>query len=242
MWHLHRFTSDGLAEAIKFFQLSRQRDPALSAPLSMMAYARMVESLFGWRESAQALNETYRLALEARDQDQVDPWALAMLGAASAMLGQHEAAIEATEEAVKFNPSFAVGFNGLAFARLLNGEPAKAVAAIERSLRLSPNDFFLSMWLSTLSTSHYMEGNYQSAHEIACRAIEHSPDYPMGHRSLASALGQLGLAEEGRQALSKYLELAPTYCTEVARRTMRFRKEHDFERYMDGLRRLGWDQ
>ena len=57
---------------------------------------------------------------------------------------------------------------------------------------------------------------------------------------MANALGQLGRVDEGRQALEKLIELAPGYSTEVARHTVRFRREADFEHYMAGLRKLGW--
>jgi hypothetical protein len=85
-----------------------------------------------------------------------------------------------------------------------------------------------------------MNRDYEKSVEIALLGVQKAPLYPLAHRSLANALGQLGRVEEGRQAIAKLMEFAPGYSTETARRTMRFRHEADFEHYMAGLRKLGW--
>jgi hypothetical protein len=78
--------------------------------------------------------------------------------------------------------------------------------------------------------------------ELARLGIQKAPNYPMAHRALASALGQLGLIEEGRRALERFMQLAPNYTTESAKRTARLTPQVDFEHYMEDLRKLGWDR
>jgi adenylate cyclase len=196
--------------------------------------------MFTWSNPVEAIGESYRLALAALKCDSLDPSALSALAVASVYLGQHEAAIEYAEKAVEFNPSSSTGQYSLGFVRNLNSQPAEAIAVLDTAIRLSPNDYFVPNYFGTLSTAYYMKGDYVRACEVARYSIRKAPYYPHGYRCLANALGQMGQLEEGRQALGEFLKLAPDYRTTMARQVVRFAKETDFERYMDGLHKLGW--
>ena len=239
-WYVGQLTRDAFQEAIKLFLAAAERDTQFSTPLALAAAIKLAESGVGWSNPADAVGECYRLALAAKSRDPFDPIALAVLGTACGLMGQHDAGIDNSRKSIELNPSSAWGHYSLGLVGFLNGQPAEAVAELETALRLSPHDLFLPTILHTLGTAHYLTGNYEKSLELAVLAVQKAPKYAMAHRSLANALGQLGRFEEGRQALAKLMELAPAYSTETARRTMRFRHEADFERYMAGLRKLGW--
>jgi tetratricopeptide (TPR) repeat protein len=124
----------------------------------------------------------------------------------------------------------------------MNGEPQVAIQAIETAIRLSPNDPWLHFWLGTLSAVHYAAQDYESAVKFGQLAVQRNPRYPIGHRSLANALAQTGRLDEAREVLARFLELSPKYSTEIARRTVPFRHDADFQHYMAGLRKIGFDR
>ena len=71
--------------------------------------------------------------------------------------------------------------------------------------------------------------------------MQRAPQFPLGWRSLANALGHLGTLEEAREALAQFLTLMPSYTTEqAARASIRFRDEPVFQHYLEGPRKAGW--
>ena len=99
----------------------------------------------------------------------------------------------------------------------------------------------LHVWLSLLSTGHYLARNYEKAAEIASLAVQRGPNYSLGWRCLASALGQLGRLDEAREALEEFLARMPGYTSEQAARSGAFRDEAVFQHWLEGLRKAGWE-
>lgn len=240
MWHMGKLNKESLAEASTLFLKAAERDPQFAKPVAHAAQVKSVEAWFAWSNPVAAIGEAHRLALAARSIDPLDPTALAVFGVTSAQIGQLEAALEAANKALELNPSFFLGHYILGYIRMLNGQQAEAIAGMDTAARLSPNDTLLPPLFATLSAAHYLNRDYEKAREVAQLGAQRAAQYPMAHRSLANALAQLGRIEEGKQALAKFLDLAPGYSTEVARRSIRFSNEVDFDHYMEGLRKLDW--
>ena len=121
------------------------------------------------------------------------------------------------------------------------GEFELGMRAIETGIRISSNDVVLHVWLSLLSTGHYLTHDYEKAAQVANLAVQRGPNYPPGWRNLANALGQLGRRHEAREALAQFLALMPGFTTEqAARASMGFRDEAVFQHYLEGLRKAGW--
>lgn len=242
MWHFNRFNKDDFASGYGFYRRSAELDPGFARPLTGIATIRIFEALLAWSDNpAEALGEAHRLALEAVSLDTAEPIANALLGYSNAYIRQYDAGLAAARRAIELNPSFAVGHHALGMVRMFNGEPAKAIDAIERAVRISPEDLWLPIWLGTLSASCYLMHDYEKALQIAQIGIQRAPHYPIGQRSLANALAQLGRMDEAREALAAFLALSPKYNDETARRSVVFRHESDYEHYSEGLRKAGWD-
>jgi adenylate cyclase len=242
VWYFSRFTKDDFAAGYGFYRRSAELDPGFARPLAGIATIRILEALLAWSDNpAEALGEAHRLALEAVSFDAAEPLANALLGYSNAYLRQYDAGLAAAKRAIELNPSFAMGYHALGLVRMFNGEPTKAVDAVESAVRISPEDLWLPVWLATLSASYYMTQNYEKAFQVARLSIQRAPHYPIGHRSLANALAQLGRMDEAREALTAFLKLSPKYNAETARRSAIFRREADYEHYAEGLRKAGWD-
>jgi adenylate cyclase len=143
---------------------------------------------------------------------------------------------------IELNPSNAFGYHVLCVTRMCLGEPQAAIKAIETAIRISPNDVVLPVWLSLLSTGHYLARNYEKAAEVASLAVQRGPSYSLGWRSLANSLGQLGRLDEAREALDQYLARMPGFNSEqVARSLLSCRDEAVFQHFLEGLRKAGWE-
>jgi adenylate cyclase len=120
------------------------------------------------------------------------------------------------------------------------GEPEAAIKAIETAIRISPNDVVLHVWLANLSAGHYLARNYEKSAEVASLAVQRGPNFPIGWRCLANALGQLGRLDEARDALEQFLARMPDYSEQTARSGLTFRDEAVFQHWLEGLRKAGW--
>lgn len=242
LWHLQRFTREDFAAAEPLFLRSMQLDPNLAQPHTALAMLRQKEAAYLWTaKPAEARGESMMSARAALAADGLDSAAHAQLGITLAFIGKHDDALAIGNKSVELNPSNAVGYWGLGLTYMLRGEPEQGIRVIETAIRISPNDVLLPLWLTTLSTVHYLAFGYERSAEVARLAVQRAPHYPLGWRSLANALGQLGRLDEAREALAQFITLMPSYTTEqAARAAVGFRDEPVFQHYLEGVRKAGW--
>ena len=108
------------------------------------------------------------------------------------------------------------------------------------ALRLDPSGPISVMPLTQVAMSYYLEGDYPEAADAARRAAFRYPKMPLGYRTLAAALGQLGRMEEARAALPAAIDISPQgFALYVVRRPPWFRPA-DYEHLLEGIRRAGW--
>lgn len=242
-WHFQRFTREDFAAATPLFRRSLELDASGASPHAGIAMVRLCEAFFLWTDKPRdALAEAMTSARAALAADPLESLAYAALGFVLAAAGRHDEALAMCSKGIELNPSLAFGYHVLCVTRGCLGQPQAAIKAIETAIRISPNDVVLPVWLSLLSTGHYLARNYEKAAEVASLAVQRSPSYSLGWRSLANALGQLGRSEEAREALEQFLARMPGFTSEqVARSLMPFRDEAVFQHWLEGLRKAGWD-
>ena len=241
-WHFQRFTREDFAAAIPLFRRSLELDASQAMPHAGIAMVRLCEAFFFWTEKPRdVLAEAMTSARAALAADPHESVAYAALGFVLAVTGRHGEALAMCSKGIELNPSVAFGYHVLCFTRICLGEPEAAIKAIETAIRISPNDVALPVWLSLLSTSHYLARNYEKAAEVASFGVQRGPSYSLGWRSLASALGQLGRLDEAREALEQFLARTPGFTSEEAARLGTFRDEAVFQHWLEGLRKAGWE-
>ena len=123
---------------------------------------------------------------------------------------------------------------------MVDGQPREAIASMKKAVRLSTKDPMLFAWLSGLGFAYYTARDYMKAVELTTRAVQEAPHNPPGQRNHACALAQLGRIEEAQTALTRFLDLSPGFSAQAARHAMPFRKDSDFEHFVEGLRKAGW--
>jgi TolB-like protein/tRNA A-37 threonylcarbamoyl transferase component Bud32 len=240
-WHAMRMRREELATAEELLHRAAALDPAMPHPMTGLSFVRVLSGFFLWSPPHVAFGEGMKHAQAALTIDPMDSFACSMLGIVLAMMGKLDEALTFAKRSLELNPSSPFGFAALGATYLFRAEPREGIEAGERMVRISPNDPLLHMVLGTLSANHYMAREHERAVEIAQLASRRAPTYPIGWRSLANALGQLGRLDEAREALAEFLRLMPEYTTEAAARaSVGFRREEHFQYYLEGLRKAGW--
>jgi adenylate cyclase len=87
--------------------------------------------------------------------------------------------------------------------------------------------------------THFDAEKYEAAARLVARAIEERADFAWPHFIRAAALGQLGRADEARDAVSKLLRIYPRFSLVRHERAVPIAKAEQRARYIEGLRRAG---
>jgi adenylate cyclase len=104
----------------------------------------------------------------------------------------------------------------LGITLVLLGQPDAATPLIERSLRLSPHDFFAPLSHGFLGLCHLLLGNTEGAVTSLRTARAINPRISYFHLWLASALGLNGELDEADAALRQALEMSPDLVSQIA--------------------------
>ena len=239
-WHLAQLNREDNAEALRLAMKSAAQDPGDTGGLNIAAFAHIYDAVFGWSASAGASfmagNELARRAVSLDPRDEVAQTALA---ATELFLGQHDSALERLRAAVDLNPSFSWAHGNLGLGLTFSGRGEEAVASLREALRLSPIDPFSFLWIYLLGFATFLLGRDAEALDLVERSLRERPGFPGPHRIRAACLGRLGRIDEARESIERYLRLAPKATLATLRAQVPLRREADYERYADALRRAG---
>jgi adenylate cyclase len=238
--HMRKFDAAENAKARTFFERAIALNPGFAPAYSALALTCHYEgSRFAGRPLREANEEAQLWALKAVEVDPGDADAQIMLANVTHLMGDREAARERASRALASAQVSAWSIGTAAGIWLSDGRSAEARDLFFTAMRLSPRDPLVPGFLRLISMSYYFEGDFLKAAEAAKRAVAFQPDNPMGYKWLATSLGQLGRADEAREALYKAMGAPDTFDLYVRERPPWFRVE-DYELMLDGLRKAGW--
>jgi adenylate cyclase len=238
MWHLYRYTREGVAKARAWAARALELQPDSATAYCVIAFSHMYEVIYQWVDSRE---EPLRAAMQAAEHavaaDRDDPMSLTALGFACSLCGHRDRAVAVLERAVQANPSSALAFWSLGATLTTAGRPDEGIPMVEKAMRLSPQDPLMNEFLFTIGSAHFMAERYDEAIQFAQRSLDIKSDQPGAWRIIAAASALLGKLDEARRALGQMIRLAPDLTEE---RLRVFLRETDVERYVRGLRLAGW--
>jgi TolB-like protein len=239
-WHFARVTREDMEEARRLALRAIELDPGAGPAFSVLAITHVRDAVNGWSESPpQSILEAYEAARKAVALDDRDANAHRALGLANLFLRRFEDAFSSLETAIDLDPNNAAAHGALAGVLALAGRRDEAVERVATAMRLSPRDPFKYLWLLWRGKAEFAAEHHDEAAEWARKSLQINPDFPGGHRLLASIYGQTGRIDEARAALDQYLRLVPGQTVETLRTQVPFKRPEDMERYLDGLRKAG---
>lgn len=92
-------------------------------------------------------------------------------------------------------------------------------------------------FLFTIASAHFIAGRDRDALVYARRSLQRKPDQPGAWRVVAAASALLGDADQAREAVGEMMRLTPNLNEQ---RLRVFLTERSAARYIEGLRKAGW--
>lgn len=241
LWHLWGFSTPGMDEAEAMFRRAMELDPGFARAHGALSYVRLQRAFLSEpAERPALLQAAMRHARDAVALDDADCMNLCVLGRAHAMLGNHEEAVAALEQAIALNPSFAQGYFALAFTLVWCGREEEALGLVERATELSPRDPHLTSFHHVRALAHFSLGDLEAATHFARMSVRLPNANYWPHATLAAALGLRGRGREAEAAAQELLRRKPGYSCAYARGDLAMCADQALvERYVEGLRRAG---
>jgi adenylate cyclase len=120
-----------------------------------------------------------------------------------AYLGEDVGAMIAlANRAMALNPSYVRGWYVSAILQLIAGNADLAIEHIERSLRLSPRDYF-GVPTMIIGLAHFLGRRFELAAQNFKLALRQVPDWPSSYRFLAACYAHLAHLEEARAVIEQ---------------------------------------
>jgi len=241
LWHFDKANAEDNRLAQQFFQKAVDLDPRfVSAWVGLSESRARAGWMFGAAELAASMNSALDLARQAIALEPANPEACACLAHNLTQHADYGGALAAAQRALAVSPNFAFAHAAMGAALVMSGRPKESLAALETSIRLDPHSSLLAHRLLHVTMAHYYAREFEAAVEAARNALRSHPSFVLPHRWLAAALGQLGRAEEAREALEKAAGMEATFDMYIRNRPPWMRPE-DHAHMLDGVRKAGWE-
>lgn len=234
---IHRFEQVANSRARLLLDNLLRSDPDNATGLATMSWATIWASHCNWLEQ-----DGHDLALayarRALRCDSAEPWAHLMLGFAHSGRAEHAAALDHLDQALRLNPSFALGRMLHGWALVRAGRTSQAVEETGKALSLAAADNLVTVFQATHGLALMSAGRFEDALPHLRASTATHVEY-MGHyNALASCLGHLGRIDEAAEILAfRERTLGRPLSIEVARPSMAGFAHADL--FFDGLRRAG---
>ncbi len=241
LWHVSRYTEDDSRQGRALLEQACERDPTWALPNSWLALNHIAAALLGLEaDAAQALSKGVVLAEKAAGLDRHDALCRAALSVAYFWVNLARSIAEG-EKAIELNPSLAMGHFGLGTSRGYTGRWQEALGPLQTARRLSPRDPLVTFVMGMEAIAHTMLRDYDSAIEIARKAIQEQPTNVRARHRLAVALAQKGDLDTARKAFEESKKFIPNPTVAFFNATYPFDRPEDREFFFDGLRKAGWE-
>ena len=120
-------------------------------------------------------------------------------------------AITAFQKGIALNRNHNPFYNGLAFARVISGEPKKTIGYAEQALSLDPRGPQIAISMSILGVGHIFLGHADLAVEWLEKARAETPKSPIPLSNLAVAYAKKGDLVKAKATTAELLRIAPNF-------------------------------
>jgi adenylate cyclase len=125
------------------------------------------------------------------------------------LAADHATATAAIGRALVLNANSAHAWGAKGLVESYLGQSDAAIDSFHRAIRLSPLDPLGYHYKFGIALGHLSAGRYEEAADWVDQAVREQPKFHAGFRVKVALCGLLGRVEEGREWLSRLLELQP---------------------------------
>jgi TolB-like protein/Tfp pilus assembly protein PilF len=238
---LRLLTAEGSTDALALAREAIALDPDFALGHAAVAFNLHHRWVFGWGvDRAAECEEAGRAARRALELDSSDPRVLVWCGQTLVMtLGRLQEGAALLDEAVRIDPNLAWGLTYRASARIALGDLEKAIADLERAMRLSPLDPQRFYMLTLLARAHTLGGRYDTAVPLAAASLRLRSNFPASLLDSTVAHALAGDLVSARQSLAAFQKIFPDARIANYRRVATNLSAAGIETYVEGLRLAG---
>lgn len=231
-------TRSGNIEGRKLLERALEIEPDYAAAQARIAFSLVIDYVNGWSDDPEAaLRAGLTRAEQAIRMDDEDAQCHFALAAASLWSRDLDRALVSSERCLALQPNSPEGYLTMSHVQIFSGDAAAALKTIDTYMTLDPH--YPDLILHFLAEARISLGQYEEAVDALKLRLERNPDSPTGHALLASCYGNLGRIEEGRETLAKLHRIDPQFSLERRRQVLPFKNPADFERRLEGFRKVG---
>jgi TolB-like protein/class 3 adenylate cyclase/Flp pilus assembly protein TadD len=226
-----------------------ERALALDAEnVDALAWMAMVDGLLATRlsgvERAGRLAAAEVAATRALSLAPGHAWSHFALGFVLTSSNRAEQGIAECERALALDRNLASAHGQIGMSKFLAGRADESESEVRQALRISPQDPWTFVWLTTAGVANAHLGRERDAVDWLRRSIEANRNYPLAHFHLAAALAHLGRLDEARASVAAGLQLQPGFTIAFHRLAQDAVTDNPIyranrERTLDGLRMAG---
>lgn len=240
MWHSYRFTADDSVQARELLLRARRIDPGFaraSAGLSFNHYLHAFLDTDGAAEQhIQAAVESAQESVALDPRDAMCRW---VLGRASFLDRNHDAALASLDRALLLNPNYAQGTYARGFVRVHAGLPDPAITDLDAARRLSPYDPLLFAMKSSRAIALAIQGDHEAAMQWSVDATLEPNAHFHIHAVAAACLQLAGRPDQARATAARAARSHPGYSVRVFERSFPYRDPEHRALISDALAAAG---
>lgn len=210
--HMLRFNSDDIVLARQFFARAIELNPTFARAHAGISYCHFLEAFLKPRDACRAEIElALRSAVTAIELDELSPTSRWAFGRALWLSGDEGGGLAQLSKAVDLSPSFAMGYQTLAFMQSQSGDPTEAISHAERAMALSPHDPFLCAIQGSYAMALLRLGRMEEAAKMGLLASRQHNVHKHILGITAIALAAAGREKEARDQMARILRLDGNY-------------------------------
>src|SRR5829696_2027294 len=148
-----------------------------------------------------------REAMRLDDRDEYTQWTYGNV--LSGLLGRHQEAIGAYQQALEINPNFSLAYGTLGATLARVGRFDESIATVEMAIRLNPRDPSIFFRYTNLAAAYFFKQEYQKARDWAQQAVARRANWWIAWAVLAASHAHLNDFTAARAALAGLQEVLP---------------------------------
>jgi len=232
-------SEDGTREALALLDRALAFDPDYAQALGMKAWILIFRAFQGWEDMGSALGQVKPLIARAMAADNEELWPYLAQGMAAYAMRDNALAMSALTRAVALNPNSVNAHGLLGIAHAFGGRPNDALACIDRAVRLSPRDAFLSDFQLYYAFAHFEGARYEEGLRHAQQSHDLRPGHPYPLLLGAACAGHLGRTETAAALMRELKAVLPIVSAPWVEATSPYVRAEDRARLVEGLAKAG---
>ena len=205
-------TAEKFLETRQHAEAGLQADPDNARLLGLLATVLTGDVLNGWNRAGKPeVDRAEAAAKKAISLDYNTPSAHYALGYVHRLRGNHKAALDAFNEAIKIDPNFARAYAQAGNEMVFTGNASGAIQMAEKAAQLSPNDPSIGVFYWVKGRAHFTLGDYPKAIEALEKSVRVRPNLWFTQAWLAAAYALANRHAEAQQALKTFIQTFPPF-------------------------------